>query len=277
MKKILVPINFSEVSNNAAEYAIEMAKRTDAELILFHVCYSPILIHDSWITLPTKDEIEDEYLDLLKEKREKMYLDHGKDVAIKCRCSSGEVISEICRFAKEQHIELIVIGMNTNKSWAERLIGNIAVSLMHSAICPVLAVNKEVRFTDLKRVVLATDYHDASEETLSPLKELIVRFKAKLYVLNVIQELKTVTPTEQMKIGFKLDKSFENLDYAFYDSHYEDIPSGILHFAQTQKMDMVVMIPRKQSFFEHLFNRSSTTRESFLTTVPLLALKDTQQ
>ncbi len=277
MKKILVPINFSEVSNNAADYAFELAKRTNAELILFHACYAPVMIHDTWVTLPTKEEIEYEYLELLREKRAQLYHDRGKSVHISCRCTTGEVIREICTYSKDHDIDLIVVGMNTGKSWTERLIGNIAVSLMHAADCPVLAVNRYVRFTDLKRVVFATDYGTASEQTLHPLKELITRFKAKLYVLNVVRELETVTAEQQMNTGFKLDKSFEKLDHAFYDTHYEDIPSGIHHFTTTQQIDMVVMIPRKQSFFETLFNRSATTRESFLTTVPLLALKDIQQ
>ena len=55
-KTILAPTDFSDAATNAIHYAAELAKSTQAKLVLFHTYYAPHLITDVTVVVPTLQE-----------------------------------------------------------------------------------------------------------------------------------------------------------------------------------------------------------------------------
>jgi nucleotide-binding universal stress UspA family protein len=273
MKKILVPTDFSKTASNAIDYAVEIAKITKARLILFNVYSIPVVPAEIPILMPV-EEIKKDTLGSLKKIEEEIHRKHGTDLIIECDCRQGFPVEEINDFAEENKADLIVMGMEGTGYLTEKLIGSITTSLIKKAKCPVLAIDKLVRFREIKNIVLACDYTKTNKTVLAPLKELAQLLKSHVYILNVVPELESVAALTKAIEGIKLDHALENVVHTFHYSRHENITEGINDFVNEKKIDMVVMIPRAHSLFQNLFHESNTKRMAFHTKVPLLALHE---
>lgn len=274
MKKILAPINFSDVSENSMNYAVEMAKLTQSELILLHVYYHPAGSDESLLDLPSSKEMEEEYMTSLRRERSKIQSEYGSDLKIKCYCRQGFAIDEINGFAKEEQVDLIVMGMRSAGFLTEKIIGSVTTSLLRNAPCPAMAIDSDVTFRSIKRIVFASDFQETSPEVLKPLKTFVHLFHARLYVLNVIDEPEFVPQVTEAVHAFSIDRELAELDHSFHDIDNDDVVEGINDFVHKNKMDMVVMIPRKHSLFTNIFRESRTKKLAFHASVPLLALHE---
>lgn len=273
MKTILLPTDFSKASHNAIDYAVEIAKLTKAKMILFHVYHIPVITSDVPIVIPSMDEIKENSLKSLKQVEEHIYKKHGNNFTIECMTACGITIDEINACAKQNAIDLIVMGMRGSGYLIEKIMGSVTTSLIKEAFCPVLSIDTHVKFKTIKKIVFACDYKETSfKSILDPLKEFAKLFKSHVYVLNVIPELTpSLTVTEAVE-GIKLEHLLEGVEHSFDFSHNEDAVEGINDFVAKQKVDMVVMIPRQHSIFESIFKKSNTKSMAFHTHVPLLAL-----
>ena len=274
MKTILVPTDFSKTSLNAIDYAVEIAIRTKAKIILFHTYYMPIITSDIMV-IPPIDELDNGCSIGLKKIENNIYKKHGKTIDVEFKCKYGFPIDEINVFAKEKKVDLIVMGMQGAGNLTEKIIGSVTTSLIRKSKCPVLAIGEHVKFKPLKKIVLASDFEEISNITiLKPLKELANLFKSHIDVLNVVPELETVPMIRKSVAGIKLENALDDIKHDFYFSQNENVVEGINNYISENDMNMVVTIPRKHSFLKSVFNEPDTTRIAFHTKVPLLALHE---
>lgn len=274
MKTILVATDFSETAKNAIDYAAEVANVSNSKLILFHVYHDPIYLAEIPITPPI-DEIRDGSMDCLKIIEKEIHQKYGNKIIVECVCKYGLPVGEINLYAKENNVDMIVMGMEGSSYLSEKIIGNITTSLLKKACCPVLAIDKNVRFKSLKNIVLASDYIETENKiTFEPLLEFAKIFNSKVFVLNVVKELETITTVGKAVEGIKINHILDSIDHSFHYSKSEDVIEGINDFVEEKKIDMVVMIPRSHSVLHSLFHESNSKRMAFHTKIPLLALHE---
>ncbi|MES2131189.1 MAG: universal stress protein, partial [Bacteroidota bacterium] len=111
MKTLLVPTDFSEASNNAIDYAVEIARVTHAKLILFHAYHVPVITTEAVVAIPEFKELEQYALDNLKKAERTIQIKHGSAIVTECICKCGFPVEEIIRFTKGHNIDMIVMGM----------------------------------------------------------------------------------------------------------------------------------------------------------------------
>lgn len=273
-KTILVPTDFSEVSGNAVNYAAEIAKLTGAKLILLHAYHIPVVTAEIPVVLPSIDELERDNMIGLRKIQENILQQLGP-LNVECVCKCGFAQEEIEQYAKEHDIDLIVMGMQGAGYLSEKLIGSITTVLMQKSKCPVLAIDKQVRFKTIKKIVLACDYQQIENKSvLGPLKEFVRIFKSHVYVLNVVPELEVVPTIDKAIEGVKLEQSLQDINHSYHCIENEDVVEGINDFVIKQQIDMVVMIPHKHSAFKNIFHRSQTKHMAFHTHVPMLSIHE---
>lgn len=274
MKTILVPTDFSNISKNAINYAVELAKLTKSKIILFHAYYVPIVTTDVMV-IPPMEEIEESNLSVLKKIEKTIYKKYGKQVVVECKCKYGFPIDEINEFAKKNHVDLIVMGMHGSGELAEKLIGSTTTSLIRKSSCPVLAIDRKVKFKLIKKIALACDYEAiANTKIFDPLKEIVRLFKSHVNVINITPVDEKLPTVSKAIAGIKLEHALEDVNHTFWFAKNENVVNGINDFVREKKMDMVVMIPRKHSLLKSIFNEPETKRIAFHTKVPLLALHE---
>jgi nucleotide-binding universal stress UspA family protein len=140
-KRILVPIDFSDASRAALEAAAELAKRFSAKVALFHAYPVPgYTFPDGSFVASTKmmEELSEQANRHLVEWKT---LAEGMGVGpVETATAVGEPAYEIVTFAKEQDVDLIVLGTHGRTGLQHALMGSVAERVVRKAACPVLTV-----------------------------------------------------------------------------------------------------------------------------------------
>ena len=145
IRKILFATDFSEPSENARKYASELANLTGAELHQLHVVV-PLAVPA--MGAPSVGYIEDTETIAALVKQAESDLKALLNAAWQ---SSHQVVSavivgtpvfEILKYAKDNHISMIVMGTFGRTGLTHLLMGSVAESIVRKAHCPVLTVHQ---------------------------------------------------------------------------------------------------------------------------------------
>lgn len=268
MKKIIVPIDFSDTSVNAAKYAIEMAKNIPgASIILYHV-YSSI----SFSVLTSKDENSRQMVSEAALKTLKNKLENGFD-SISCVAEPGSFVENLADYALGNHSDLVVMGITGSSKISHVFMGTNTLNVIRNISCPVMIIPPEAKYTGLKKVVFTSDFKDVARTTpFASIKAILDTFNPKLDILNVDSEhFVELTPEFKIEREAMIDKlGSYNPEFSFLRSY--DFLEGISSFVETRDMDAIITVPRKHSFLSQLFVTSHTKKLAYHSTVPIIAI-----
>lgn len=140
IKTILVPCDFSEHAERAYVWAITLAEKWGAKIILLHAAqlFTSLGYPESVYLLDLK-KMEDEILaDAEKRLSEFAAKKGSSSVAVETRAVTGDPFWEICQTAEQEHADLIVMGSHGRTGLAHVLLGSVAERVVRHAVCPVL-------------------------------------------------------------------------------------------------------------------------------------------
>jgi nucleotide-binding universal stress UspA family protein len=141
LHRILVPTDFSKFSENALTYAVAFAEKFGAELYLLHVVqdlalFIPPEVAAAPVTVSVTQLATAAHEALDRTIRESNLNRFG----VKREVREGNPFTEIVRFAKEQDIDLIIMGTHGRTGLAHVLLGSVTEKVVRKAPCPVLTV-----------------------------------------------------------------------------------------------------------------------------------------
>lgn len=142
-QRILLATDFSETSSYAVEHAILIARTLNAELHVLHVLENDIpAVMDGGVYLPPNYSDFLEELDkLAAEKLEAVVSRDDRDkISVTLVMRRGAPFLEIIRYARDQNMDLIVLGTHGRGALAHVLLGNVAEKVVRHASCPVLTI-----------------------------------------------------------------------------------------------------------------------------------------
>lgn len=139
VKEILVPIDFSDVSQAALDFAVVVAERFNAEMHVLHVDDDPILNAPT-----TSDEFREESVAKSKQQLDELFDEQTKPglrlvLAVRCNTRTTQAILD---YIENFNIDLIVMGAKGRSALANMLLGSVAEDLMKKAPCPVVTIRK---------------------------------------------------------------------------------------------------------------------------------------
>ena len=144
LKKILYPTDFSEYSLAALQYAVSIARQNDAELYCLHIVDMPqeeYLTQEYMVPLNVPHVPEDKVLRTARARMKRFEAENLSQIdKVTSRVLVGVPFVEIIRYAREQSIDLIVIGTHGHSALAAMLLGTVAEKVVRKAPCPVLTV-----------------------------------------------------------------------------------------------------------------------------------------
>jgi universal stress protein A len=142
LKNVLVPIDFSEFSRRALEYALPLAEKFGAKIILVHVVEPAFYPENTMIPVETEDlntimlQEGQKMLDQLGTEKIKPEIDSQKTVAI------GRPYNEIISTAESVQADLIIMATHGYTGLKHMLMGSTAERVVRHAPCPVLVVRE---------------------------------------------------------------------------------------------------------------------------------------
>lgn len=140
VKRILVPVDFSECANKALHYAVSFAKQFNAEILLLHVVQPPVYVEGAAVALAgvTEESLRKAATKQLEERRG----DLAELRDLKTSVRTGSPFHEIVREAEETNTDLIVMGTQGRSGLARMFIGSTAERVVRHAPCPVMVVRE---------------------------------------------------------------------------------------------------------------------------------------
>jgi nucleotide-binding universal stress UspA family protein len=145
VRRILVPLDFSEPASGALDMAIDLAGRFHAELILFHAHQLPTYAFPDGV-MPLQPEVLHELEQSMLAELERLAgRARAAGVQVSTHTSLGTAADEIVRYAHECGADLIVMGTHGRTGLRHVLIGSVAEKVVRKADCPVLTVGPHGR------------------------------------------------------------------------------------------------------------------------------------
>lgn len=139
IKKILVPTDFSESAKHALTYGVSFAREYKAELILVHVVETLTVGYASDLFPVPMAEVFDEISGYAKTEIAKLAAEiRAKEVPVREMVLQGKPSAEIVRIAKEERVDIIVLGTHGKGMLDQALFGSTAERVIRKAPCPVL-------------------------------------------------------------------------------------------------------------------------------------------
>lgn len=278
MKKILFPTDFSETSENAFRFALQIASQFEATISTVHTFTAPIIATTPMVMIEEMTSITERYemqeYQAFNKKLHEIADDLGlSHIKIDHTLEYGLAVEEIARMSRKQHFDMIVMGTNGAEGLGRWLFGTHAASIIDKATCPVLIVPKEADYQPIKRIAYATSFDDLNDLVIEDLVTWVGKFKAELYFVHVAQKGQYIDSEQYANMAELTDlaERYENIKFKIiYDS---DVLEELEDYVEDENIDMLVMVTHHYPFFKRLFNPSLTKQMAFETEVPLLVYK----
>ncbi|MBM2846735.1 MAG: uspa protein [Bacteroidetes bacterium] len=141
LRRILVPIDFSDHSKKALHYAIPFAEQFKSSIDLLYVVEPTIYPADFSFGQVGFPSVEDELRQRGGEELQALITNEiGTRVESRCAVRTGKAFNEIDQYAKDEGIDLIVIATHGHSGMEHVLFGSTAEKVVRYAPCPVLVV-----------------------------------------------------------------------------------------------------------------------------------------
>ncbi|MEL0456019.1 universal stress protein [Flavobacteriaceae bacterium SZ-1-7] len=276
MKKILLPTDFSNNSWNAIEYALKLFKDEVCTFYLLHT-YTPAVYHVEYVLInPSQfglgDSIREEVISHLKDVEKKIKKKFkNPNHKFERIAAFNTLILEIQSFVEENEIDYIVMGTKGASGLQEVLFGSNTVHVFKNVKCPVLAIPDGFDFEIPREVLFPTDYEmQYQEDDVKPLIDIVSLYNTRVNIMNVSYGYELSEAQESNKA--LLEKYFGEIAHLFHSISNQDVPEAINNFQLRAKINLLVMINNKHSFFENLFFKSKINHIGFHLNVPFLVI-----
>ena len=141
LRQILVPVDFTETSDRALGYAVELARKFDAAVAIMHAYQIPVYGFPDGAYITTADVASQ--ISNVSQARLDSLVDSQKlaNVPLVGILRDGVAWEEINSVADEIHADLIIIGTHGRRGLARALLGSVAENVIRTAKIPVLVIH----------------------------------------------------------------------------------------------------------------------------------------
>ena len=258
MKSVIIPVDFSDTSLNAARYVASMlAGHSETKVVLYHN-YE----HES------DRDIALSYLESLKRE----LLEKGDSKVEYELERGGDLVENIDRLAHTMRFTLIAMGITGRTTMGQVLIGSNTLKLVDNTIYPVLIIPPNAKYEGLKNVLFASDFENVESSTPENFISLVLEmFNPKLHIVNVNAEHYVSLTEHYQREKQKLKNMFSRYSTEFYFIGMSDFFEAIDNFTRDYNIDMMITVPRHHSNSKTLFKNTHTKRLAYHSHIPILA------
>jgi len=268
MYKILLPTDFSDIAQNAIEYAVYLFEREPCTFYLFHAYY--IVPSETGTKLDAGNALE-----LLQERLEatKNAKHTFENVLL-----SDTALGGIEKTIAEKNIDYVFMGTKGSSALKEIFMGSVTTSVIkYIDNCPIIAVPGEYDYDIPDDILFANDFkHAFTSFELTPLIKLASLWGS---IINIVY----INSTNQLEDFQKLNKELlqnhlKDTRHRFIQVKKKNSVSATLKDLEKQyeNIGMVTFLKTKHSFFEKLVREPIIKNMTFMTHIPLLVLPENQ-
>lgn len=280
MKKILVPTDFSPPAENAAVYALNLAKSISANILLCNAIRIPASAPlAAQVTLPLVDynSLKEEVTLNLDELSQKLKMDDvGASLpvypTIQYKSQAGSVNTVVKHIFEQEKACLVIMGLSGEGAISSFFLGSNSRDLIDRANFPIILVPAKSKFNGIRKIAFATDLNESDIEVIHCLAGFAAHFNAEILLAHV-SENRAEDAAHQRKLTAFLSDVTCKINYPrIYYRHINqrDVDQGLDWLAVHGLIDILVMVHRHNNLIGDLFHRSHTQKVARHIDIPLL-------
>lgn len=260
MKKILVPVDFSENSEYALEVAATIAKKQNAEIIALHM----MGLSDAVITRDESKEVfEAMYYMKLAEKRfaELLDKDYLKGITVTETVHNYKIFSELNDVAQDLNADLIVMGSHGTSGLKEVFVGSNTEKVVRTSEIPVLVIKHRAEKFNPQSGVFACDFLESSVIPYKRAQKMfdVLGIKMQMLYINLSGDFRSTREIEKRILNF-LNKAgdqnpLQSLNKVVQYNDYS-VEAGIFGYSQVSNADIIALPTHGRQGLAHFFSGS---------------------
>lgn len=288
IERILCPVDFSEFSARACDYAFSLASHYKARLFVQHVV--ELWRHPSASFATTAVQYGDFCDTCVADARERLQ-DFLKDRETSGVCAErvvqkGLAIDSILSMAQREAVQLIVMGTHGARGLDRLMLGSVTDRVLRHAPCSVLAVHRATKAPaisdagnglDLREIIFCTDFSDHANSGFDYALSVANEYHAHLTVVHVLEGISRLHSTES---SAKAETCLASLVGAHHVDGANITPlvragrayREIAQLACERQADLVIMAVRGRNALDDRVFGSTTYRVLQLGNSPVLAI-----
>ncbi len=289
-RKILVPIDFSEHSRNAAFFALKVANIYKAEVKILHVFNSPIVD-----MIPFTDaasiqiDVDISYQILQKTAKENLIKffnklrsnadqNDMKNLKIGYSLREGFAAYGIIDMCKRYKPGMVIMGTKSEGFRSTELVGSIAAEVGKETKIPILVIPEKANLKDIaevKNVLYATRFDDNDFIAIRKLMTILSGFHVKLVCANVTDDPENrIAQAKMSNLKEYAKKTFKKSQIDFEIIRGKSASEGFRDYIAVKDIDLMAITLHKRSILERIFNPSLTRKMLSEADVPLLIFSE---
>jgi nucleotide-binding universal stress UspA family protein len=273
MKTILVPTDFSKSSENALNFAVQLAQQFKSRIILMHAYETPVVFTDATVAAIQLDveDLRETSLKQLKKAYSKV-LETVKGAHFDLVVQEGLPSARTLEIAIEKKADMIVMATTASTQVQRFLIGSNASRVLRDAPCMTLLVPPKAKFSGMKKIVYSTDLTDENLIAANSVVELAKFFKSEMIFLNIDNQTLVHDDSDLVRVTQRIRHFVTYPKMKGYVCTDLNVADGITYFLKHQNADCLAMATHHRKFIQAITNPSVTKRVAYKTDLPLLVV-----
>ena len=274
MVRIFVPVNFSDYTINAVNYALKLGQKIPSVITLIS-CRSPI--KENGEAKSENETIEDRLEQLKKELEVRLSPLQKENIQLLTRIEKGYPEDILVTMSIDEDPDVIVMGTRSKGETIKELLGSVTSDVIKNATVPVLAVpaDSTVDVEKISHVLFVTDFSDTDYRSFHKLIRLIAPFHTKIYAVH----FKAVEPDrwdkkrlEEMRLY--CSQTYRNYQIEFNFITGDDFINSLDTFILDNSIELIAMTRHKRNMISKILHPSITRKILFHTDIPLLVFHE---
>lgn len=278
MKKILFPTDFSEVTQKAFVYALDLANQLNASITTLHAYQKPD-VGDFVMPASLSEFYEgldwnefENYQQAIPALRKIAEDNNLGNIQINHAMVEGETIETIANVAGSENYDLIVMGTQGASVLKEIFVGTYAGEVMEQAPCPVIVVPEGANFDGrVDKIGVTIDFSTDDAKVINNVLVLANALKADVEVIHVdLAHTGIITKRIQ-----EFKEAYANhSELTFVEVEGDDVVETVANYAENNAIDILVMVTHKRNFIQELFSFSHAKKMTYQQKVPVYAIPE---
>ncbi len=272
MSYLLAATDFSDIGSNAVQYTCALARAHKFEVVVFHSFTLPLVVSELPIPALSYEEALECAEDTLEEHLSQLR-EQYTDVPVRGKVYFGELAEGIDKYATKYGKPYLVLVGNSNQGTHANWLDSRMLEVFRNIDAPVAAIPPGVSAKPVARICLAWDGKGGELAVpLRHLSSLVNIFQAELHIL--------ITDTDGRSQDNLPDNDpramahLKQMNAKFHFQYNTTIEGEIEKFISSQKIDLLVIIPREHSFWGGIFHKSHTKGIANRVHLPLVVLPE---
>lgn len=260
MKTILVGVDFTKSSENTVNYAIEIAKRSESKILLFHALTAPVIHTTSGLIFVDSENLIKAEEKRMKDLQAQLSKKHPK-VKVDIELTYDSIREKVEKLSKKNKISLAVLGLETKSKISKFIYGTSSVDLTGKIDCPIITVPEKYKHHDITKILIAIDNKESISSGLSK------RIHSTINFIGAKVEFVHIKTEDELELGEKNRHPFPVTNVKS-----SDFQTGITDYAKKSKADAIMLISHNYSAFHNLFIDSNSKKIILSSNIPVISI-----